>query len=86
MPGSVEPWLGMAGVEGDTRALLPLDTLASLSAVPLEVAVSGQAAHTSSIYILGGSVKLLCTSECPLQSFAQEVARDRSVTSGQISE
>ena len=51
MPGSVEPWLGMAGVEGDTRALLPLDTLASLSAVPLEVAVSGQAAHTSSIYI-----------------------------------
>ena len=83
MPGSVEPWLGMAGVEGDTRALLPLDTLASLSAVPLEVAVSGQAArsfcfclmssdakgqaaHTSSIYILGGSVKLVCTSECPL--------------------
>ena len=36
--------------------------------------------------VLGGSEKLVCTSECPLQSFAQEVARGRSVTSGPISE
>ena len=36
--------------------------------------------------LLGGSVKLVCTSECPLQSFAREVARGRSVTSGPISE
>ena len=35
--------------------------------------------------LLGGSVKLVCTSECLLKSFAQEVARGRSVTSGLIS-
>ena len=38
VPRSVEPWLGTAGVEGGSRALLPLDVLASLNAVPLEVA------------------------------------------------
>ena len=36
--------------------------------------------------LLGGSVKQVCTSECPLQSFAQEVVRGCSVTSGLISE
>ena len=36
--------------------------------------------------LLGGSVKLVCTSECPLSSFAQEVPRGRSVISGPISE
>ena len=36
--------------------------------------------------LLGGSAKLVCTSECPLSSFAQEVMRGRSVTSGPISE
>ena len=38
------------------------------------------------IHALGGSVKLVCTSECTLQSFTQEVARGRSITSGPISE
>ena len=38
MPRSVEPWLGTAGFEGGSRALLPLGVLASLNAVPLEVA------------------------------------------------
>ena len=36
--------------------------------------------------VLGGSVKLVCTSESPLQSFVQEVARGRNVTSWPISE
>ena len=31
-------------------------------------------------------MKLVCTSQCPSESFAKEVARDRSVTSGPISE
>ena len=38
------------------------------------------------IHVLGSSVKLVCMSGCPLQSFAQEVTRGRSVTSGPISE
>ena len=37
VPRSVEPWLGTAGFEGRSRALLPLGVLASLNAV-LEVA------------------------------------------------
>ena len=36
--------------------------------------------------VLGGSVKLVCMSEFPLQSFAQKVARGHCVTSGPISE
>ena len=28
--------------------------------------------------LVGGSAKLVCTSECPSQSFAQEVAKGRS--------
>ena len=46
VPRSVEPWLGTAGFEGGSRALLPLGVLASLSAVLLEVA---RPARTSSI-------------------------------------
>ena len=38
MPRSVEPWLWTAGFKGGSKALLPLDVLASLSAVLLEVA------------------------------------------------
>ena len=40
--------------------------------------------HVSSL--LGGSVKLVCMSKCPLESFMQEVMRGRSIPSMLISE
>ena len=46
----------------------------------------GASSGSTRAYLLGGSLKLVCTSECPLYSFAQEVARGRRVTSGPFSE
>ena len=72
------------GSDDSNFSLIATDKVTStftqlLNSAPLDLACTR-------LKLLGGSVKLVCTSECPLQSFAQEVSRGRSVTSVPISE